>query len=237
MALLFHRSRIIRASFHRLSSRSQRPLEVARHLYIRELGPAVFGAVCRAVQHQDGCFELRDEISKLTRIARGTENDGLHITYSKDVVQDRSATTRVPQEPDPIGARIWQSAHGLHQLVHRPHGLGTQRIGTGRRLRTNDWGYETGPGPAAPLKPAGGHGEETTTGQILSQAHIFLGEAVRAMQEKNGREWAFAGRSRHSRPHDAQTRDRYFHPRDRKCFGSGRRVGDRHCRVHHDLEL
>src|SRR5712692_7515071 len=68
--------------FHRLTGRSQRRLKVARHLYVRERAPAVGGAVCRAMQHQDRCFDLRGKVSELTWIARGVENGGLHVTHS-----------------------------------------------------------------------------------------------------------------------------------------------------------
>jgi hypothetical protein len=80
------------------------------------------------------------------------------------------------------------------------------------------------------MKPAGGHSEQTALREILRQAHILVGEAVAAMQEQNGREWAGTGRVRHGCHHDAHTRHRYLYPLHRKGFGAGWHASDRDCR-------
>src|SRR5262245_52488155 len=67
--------------FHRFPGRSQRRLKVARHLYVRGRPPTIDWAICRAMQHQDGCLEQRGKVSQLTWIARGVEYGGLHVTH------------------------------------------------------------------------------------------------------------------------------------------------------------
>src|SRR5712692_768598 len=53
---------------HRLTSRPEFRLEIARHLDVRDCDSAVSGTVCRAVQYQDRCPDLN---GKVTWIASG----------------------------------------------------------------------------------------------------------------------------------------------------------------------
>ena len=51
--------------FHWLPGHSQRCLKVPRHLYVRGRRPTVVGAICCAMQHQDGRLDLRGQVSKM----------------------------------------------------------------------------------------------------------------------------------------------------------------------------
>src|SRR4029453_5008673 len=70
--------------------------------------------------------------------------------------------------------------------------------------------------------PACGYRDDITTAcQILSQAHVFLGEAVGAMQENDGWEGSSTAWARDCCEHDAETGDRNVDPLHCKALGAG----------------
>jgi hypothetical protein len=177
------------------------------------------------LQDQNRCLDVRRQVS---RIPGRVENRGLHGAAPTDVVQDRRTTTRVPKEPDPIRVCAGQRTGRLHQRDQRLQGFGTGRRRHRRCVWAGDRSNETGAAARAATKPACGHRQDTTTREILSQAYVLVGEAVRAMQEHDGREGPRAARSRDCREHDAETRSRDCDPLHHEGLGTGWRfrLGD-----------
>ena len=78
--------------FNRLAGGPEFRFKVSRHLDVRNCNPTIFGTVCRAMQNQEGRFDVG---RKVTWIAAGVEHRGLHTPYAKDMVHDWSATAGV----------------------------------------------------------------------------------------------------------------------------------------------